>query len=116
MSPAPPPPAFPATPVCFMPPGMSDATDAQLAAQYEAYPYPPRDPREEAKRLIVGTPSHLREIDYWVFGAARPKSRPLRALVAGGGTGDATIMLAAQLERDGRAGQVPYLDRSPASM
>jgi SAM-dependent methyltransferase len=95
---------------------MSDPTDAQLAAQYEAYPYPPRDPRDESKRLIVGTPSHLREIDYWVFAAARPKSRPLRALVAGGGTGDATIMLAAQLARDGRAGSVTYLDRSTASM
>ena len=56
----------------------------------EAYPYPKRDPREEAKRLIVGSPGHLREIDYWVFGAARPASRPLHALIAGGGTGDAT--------------------------
>ena len=43
---------------------MTDATDAQLAAQYEAYPYPKRDPRDEAKRLIIGSPSHLREIDH----------------------------------------------------
>ena len=71
-----------------MPPPMTDATDAQLAAQYEAYPYPQRDPRDEAKRLIVGSPGHLREIDYWVFGAARPASPPLHALIAGGGTGD----------------------------
>ena len=54
---------------------MTDRTDAQLAAQYEAYPYPHRDPRDEAKRLIVGSPGHLREIDHWVFGAARPASR-----------------------------------------
>lgn len=95
---------------------MSDATDAQLAAQYETYPYPKRDPRDEAKRLIVGSPGHLREIDHWVFGATRPASRPLRALFAGGGTGDGTLMLAQQMARAGRAGSVTWLDRSAASL
>ena len=95
---------------------MTDATDARLAAQYEAYPYPRRDPRDEAKRLIVGSPGHLREIDHWVFGARRPASRPLHALIAGGGTGDATIMLAQQMAREGRAGSVTWLDRSAASL
>jgi SAM-dependent methyltransferase len=95
---------------------MSDATDARLAAQYEAYPYPRRDPRDEAKRLIVGSPGHLREVDYWVFGARRPASQPLRALIAGGGTGDATIMLAQQMAREGRAGSVTWLDRSEAAL
>lgn len=94
---------------------MTDATDSNLAAQYEAYPYPRRDPRDEAKRLIVGSPSYLAEIDYWVFGAARPASRPLNALVAGGGTGDATIMLAQQLATAGRPGTVTWLDRSTAA-
>ena len=82
----------------------------------EAYPYPKRDQRDEAKRLIVGSPSHLREIDHWVFGAARPRSRPLRALVAGGGTGDGAIMLAQQMASAGRPGGVTYLDRSAAAM
>ena len=95
---------------------MHDVTDARLAAQYEAYPYPQRDPREEARRLIIGSPSHLREIDHWVFAARRPRGTPLRALVAGGGTGDAAIMLAAQLARDGRPGRVTYFDRSAAAM
>jgi SAM-dependent methyltransferase len=95
---------------------MSDATDARLAAQYEAYPYPMRDPRDEARRLVVGSPSHLREIDWWVFGARRPRSRPLNALVAGGGTGDATIMLAAHMARWGQPGRVTYLDRSEAAL
>lgn len=95
---------------------MIDPTDAQLAAQYEAYPYPHRDPRDEAKRLIVGSPGHLREIDHWVFGATRPASRPLRALIAGGGSGDATIMLARQMARDGREGTVTWLDRSSAAL
>jgi SAM-dependent methyltransferase len=95
---------------------MTDATDARLAAQYEAFPYPRRDPRDERKRLIVGSPGHLREIDYWVFGARRPASRPLHALIAGGGTGDATIMLAQQMARAERPGGVTWLDRSAAAL
>jgi SAM-dependent methyltransferase len=95
---------------------MTDATDTQLAAQYEAYPYPRRDPRDEARRLVVGSPGHLREIDYWIFGAQRPASRPLRALFAGGGTGDGTLMLAQQMASAGRAGTVTWLDRSAAAL
>src|SRR4051794_37122211 len=95
---------------------MTDPTDARLAAQYEAYPYPNRDPRDEAKRLIVGSPGHLREIDHWIFGTTRPASRPLRALIAGGGSGDATIMLAQQMQRAGRPGSVTWLDRSAAAL
>jgi SAM-dependent methyltransferase len=92
-----------------------DRTDAQLAAQYEAFPYPARDPRDEAKRLIIGSPSHLREVDHWVFGAARPASQPLRALMAGGGSGDGTMMLAQQMASLGRPGRVTWLDRSAAA-
>jgi SAM-dependent methyltransferase len=95
---------------------MTDATDQRLAGQYEAYPYPKREPREEAKRLVVGSPSHIREIDHWVFGAARRTSLPLNALVAGGGTGDATIMLAQQMAWLGRPGTVMWLDRSAAAL
>jgi SAM-dependent methyltransferase len=95
---------------------MSDATDTRLAAQYEAYPYPRRDPRDEAKRLVVGSPGHLAEVDYWIFGARRPASRPLNALVVGGGTGDGTIMLAQHLASAGRPGSVTWLDRSAAAL
>jgi SAM-dependent methyltransferase len=95
---------------------MTDPTDALLAAQYEALPYPQRDPREEARRLVVGSPGHLREVDHWVFAAARPASRPLRALIAGGGTGDGAIMLAQQLASAGRPGTVTWLDRSGAAL
>ena len=93
----------------------SDDADDRLRDQYEAYPYPARDPRDEARRLIIGSPSHLREIDHWVFGAARPATTPLRALFAGGGTGDGTIMLAQHLARAGRPGHVTHLDRSAAA-
>ena len=95
---------------------MTDPTDARLAAQYEAYPYPRRDPRDEAKRLVTGSPGHLREIDHWIFGATRPFSQPLRALIAGGGTGDATIMLAQQMTDLRRPGSVTWLDRSEAAL
>jgi len=94
---------------------ITDAIDAKLAAQYEAFPYPKRDPRDEARRLIIGSPSHLREVDHWVFQAGRPASQPLHALVAGGGTGDGAIMLAQQMATAGRPGRVTYLDRSMAA-
>ena len=95
---------------------MTDRFDEALAAQYETLPYPERRPEDEARRLLLGSPSHLREIDHWVFGAARPRARPLRVLVAGGGTGDATVMLAEQMRRFGQAGSITQLDRSAASL
>lgn len=97
-------------------PGAGDARDAGLQAQYEQYPYPARDPREEKSRLLIGSPSHLREIDYWVFGATRSRSLPLRVLVAGCGTGDGAIMLATHMAREGRPGEVVCLDRSAAAL
>jgi SAM-dependent methyltransferase len=84
--------------------------------QYEALPYPPRDPRDEGKRLIVGSPSHLTELNHFVFGGALDLAKPFRALVAGGGTGDAAIMLAQQLVDAGAAqAEIVYLDWSKAS-
>lgn len=94
---------------------MTDAADAALAAQYETYPYPARDPAEERRRLVIGSPSHLLEVDHWVFGARRPATRPLRALFAGGGSGDGAIMLAQQMAWARRLGEVVWLDRSAAA-
>lgn len=82
--------------------------------QYEAYPYPRRDPRDEAERLLVMSPSHLPEVIHHVFGGRRPDRR-LRVLVAGGGTGDSTIAIATQLAADRIGGEVTYLDMSTAS-
>lgn len=89
--------------------------DEEVRAQYEAYPYPARDPRDEAKRLITGSPSNLAEINHYLFVGRRDFAAPFRALVAGGGTGDATIMLAQQLADAGGAGEVVYLDISGAA-
>ena len=59
-----------------------------VRAQYEAYPYPARDPADERKRLIAGSPSHLLEINHYLFAGRRDFTHPFRALFAGGGTGD----------------------------
>ncbi len=83
--------------------------------QYEAYPYPPRDPALERTRLIAGSPSNLAELNHYLFAGRRDFARPFRALVAGGGTGDAAIMLAQQLADTGGPGQVVYLDLSRAA-
>ncbi|OUS17028.1 methyltransferase [Rhodospirillales bacterium 47_12_T64] len=92
----------------------------EVQDQYEAYPYPARDPRDEKKRLITGSPSNLAELNHYLFAGRRDFSKPFRVLVAGGGTGDATIMLAQQLadaslNGKGFEGQVTYLDLSTAS-
>lgn len=92
-----------------------DPADEAVRAQYEAYPYPARDPRAEAERLIVGSPSSLPEVNHYLFAGRRDFSRPFRALVAGGGTGDAAIMLAQQLADAGGPGEVVYLDVSAAA-
>ena len=67
---------------------------SEVKAQYEAFPYPARDPADEAKRLITGSPSHVLEIDHFLFQGRRDWTKPLRALIAGGGTGDGLIQLA----------------------
>ena len=86
-----------------------------VRAQYEAYPYPARDPTEEATRLIQGSPSHPVEIDHFLYAGRRDWSRPFRALVAGGGTGDGLIMLAQKLSEIGCPAEISYLDMSEAS-
>ena len=83
--------------------------------QYELLPYPARDPREEAQRLIEGSPSHLLELNHYLFAGARDFAQPFRALVAGGGTGDGLIMLAQHLADAGCPAEIVYLDLSKAS-
>jgi 2-polyprenyl-3-methyl-5-hydroxy-6-metoxy-1,4-benzoquinol methylase len=89
--------------------------DKAVKQQYEQLPYPPRDPEEERTRLITGSPSQLVEVNHYLFNGARDFSKPFRALVAGGGTGDAVIMLAQQLADYGPHGTVTYIDLSSAS-
>ncbi|QBY00759.1 class I SAM-dependent methyltransferase [Rhodophyticola sp. CCM32] len=89
---------------------MSDVTE-----QYDAFPYPERDPGDEKKRLITGSPSHPLEIDHFLFAGQRDWSVPFRVLVAGGGTGDALIQLAQVLTSAGKPYEITYLDLSAAA-
>jgi SAM-dependent methyltransferase len=86
-----------------------------VRAQYEAHPYPSRNPEDEKKRLIIGSPSDLREIDHYLFAGAGDWKKPFRALIAGGGTGDALVMLAQQLADRGSPAELHYLDLSEAA-
>ncbi|MEE8443958.1 MAG: class I SAM-dependent methyltransferase [Alphaproteobacteria bacterium] len=87
----------------------------RVREQYEDLPYPPRDPGDERKRLITGSPGHILEIDHYIYAGARDWSEPFRVLVAGGGTGDALVMLAQQLADRGCPAEIVYLDISTAS-
>ncbi|MBV7395776.1 class I SAM-dependent methyltransferase [Mameliella sediminis] len=83
--------------------------------QYESYPYPERRPEDEKKRLISGSPSHPLEIDHYLFGGQRDWSKPLKVLVAGGGTGDALIQIAQMMTSAGAPYEITYVDLSTAS-
>lgn len=92
---------------------MSDLIrDAAVAAQYHALPYPPRDPRDEAKRLLLGSPSHWAEVEHYLFGGRAPRDGSLRLLFAGGGSGDGLVMTAQQLAWNGVAAELVHLDLS----
>jgi len=87
--------------------------DHLVAGQYEAYPYPERKPADEKKRLIEGSPSALLELSHYLFAGRTPN--PFRALIAGGGTGDAAIMLAQHCATAGLDAEITYLDMSTAA-
>lgn len=83
--------------------------------QYEAYPYPPRNPEEERTRLLNSLFDFLEMINFFCFKGRNNFSANFRVLVAGGGTGDSTIFLAEQLRHNPRA-EVVHLDISAKSM
>ena len=87
----------------------------KVRAQYDAYPYPERDPRDETKRLILGAPSLPTEMDHWLWGGARDWSQPLEVLIAGGGSGDGLIQLAQLLTDAGRPYRIVYVDLSTSA-
>ena len=85
---------------------------ATVEDHYNAYPYPERDPQDERKRLIAGSPSNPLEIDHHVFGGKRDWSKPINVLVAGGGSGDGLIQIAQGLTDANRAYEITYVDLS----
>ncbi len=87
----------------------------QVKEQYEDYPYPFRDPKDEQQRLVNTALDGLAYLNHHVYGGHQSFRDDYTVLVAGGGTGDSTIYLAEQL-RDMQNARVIYVDLSKASM
>jgi len=87
----------------------------KVRALYEALPFPARDAAADRPTALPASRTDiLGKVNHHGFGGRRDFSRGFRALVAGCGTGDAAIFLAAQL-RDTDA-VVVGLDLSEASL
>jgi 2-polyprenyl-3-methyl-5-hydroxy-6-metoxy-1,4-benzoquinol methylase len=86
----------------------------EVKAQYESLPYPPVDPQDERKRLQRTWLDCLPMLNHYCFGGRQTFSQGFRVLVAGGGTGDATIYLAEQLRHT--SAEIVHLDLSSASI
>lgn len=93
---------------------VSLSTTQLVAQQYEVYPYPLRDPADEARRLLRPSLDELAAINHYGYCGRQSFRNGFRALVAGGGTGDATVYLAHQLAPLG--GKVVHLDLSRQSI
>jgi len=89
-------------------------TTTQVKQQYETFPYPYRDPAEETRRLRRTFHDDLDLVNHYCFRGRRDFRRGFRVLVAGGGTGDATIFLAHQLADTDAS--IVHLDLSDASI
>jgi 2-polyprenyl-3-methyl-5-hydroxy-6-metoxy-1,4-benzoquinol methylase len=87
----------------------------KVREQYEEYPYPYRDPNDEKKRLVTGSPSLLPELTHYLFKGDLSPTKTFRVLVAGGGTGDGLIMIAQEMADAGMAAEIHYLDLSEAA-
>ncbi len=85
----------------------------RIKQHYEAYPYPSRI--TDGTRNVFGPLEELEVLNHYVLGGARDWARPLRVLVAGGGTGDASTALGKQMQARGIPGEVVYIDLSTAS-
>jgi ubiquinone/menaquinone biosynthesis C-methylase UbiE len=91
--------------------------------QYMNYPYPPRDPQDEKKRLIQDPNNSPMAINHYVYGGKKDfplmsdaEAEPFRILVAGGGTGDATTMYAQTFKNAKIKYEIVHVDMSEASL
>ena len=85
----------------------------EVRKQYEEFPYPDRDPKEEYQRILLPYLSRMDAVNHHCF-RGRQNFENFRVLVAGGGTGDNLISWAEQL-RDKKGSSVVYLDMSTTS-
>jgi SAM-dependent methyltransferase len=94
---------------------MAENYSPKVRELYEAFPFPLRDPATENPAAVPVSPTDiLGKINHHGFRGRRDFTKSFRALVAGGGTGDAAIFLAAQLRETGA--EVVCLDLSDASL
>ncbi|MEO7886748.1 MAG: class I SAM-dependent methyltransferase, partial [Polaromonas sp.] len=93
---------------------MPDNYLPEVRNQYEALPYPPCNPQDDHRRLVRTWLEDLPMINHYCFAGKQSFQDGFRALVAGGGTGDATIFLAEQLRHTNA--QIVHLDMSSASI
>jgi 2-polyprenyl-3-methyl-5-hydroxy-6-metoxy-1,4-benzoquinol methylase len=82
--------------------------------QYEAYPYPPRDPAREREQLRSTLLGQVALVNYVLWGGRRRPDEGFRVLDAGCGTGDNAVFIAEQLR--GTGAEVVGLDLSEASL
>jgi len=92
----------------------SDQYLPQVRAQYEALPYPPRDPADEKTRLVRTWLDDLAMLNHYCYAGQQSFRDRFRVLVAGGGTGDSTIFLAEQLRHTNA--EIVHLDLSQAAI
>lgn len=94
---------------------MTTASPASpVRAQYEEFPYPPRDPGHEREKLWTTLVGQLGVANHALWGGRRLPAAGFRALDAGCGTGDNAVFLAEQLRAVG--GEVVGVDLSEASL
>lgn len=86
----------------------------EVRDQYESMPYPPCDPKNERKQLVRTWLESLPMINHYCFSGKQTFQNHFRVLVAGGGTGDASIYLAEQL-RETNA-EIVHVDLSQTSI
>jgi SAM-dependent methyltransferase len=86
----------------------------EVKEQYEALPYPPCDPEDDKKQLTKTWLDDLPMINHYCFAGRQRFENRFRVLVAGGGTGDATIFLAQQLQHTDA--EIVHVDLSGASI
>ena len=97
---------------------MAEITSKDIASvqeHYLDYPYPYRDPEEEKKRLLQIHGEYLGEMNHWLYQGKETFKKKFRVLIAGGGTGDSSTFMGAQLKAIPDA-EIVYLDFSKNSM
>lgn len=93
----------------------NEALGRSVRDQYELFPYPTRDPEDDRKFLMLTLLDNLMLINQSCYSGKKDFSNGFRVLVAGGGTGDALVYLAAQLAHVPNA-EIHYIDLSAESM